>query len=103
MAKGGNTWFKKLQTKGKQRALKAALGNEVGVMNHCAKAKPLTSRPQRRMTIEDKPLPKGPSYPKEGKLLLPREVTWKPEPYPVKAPARPLNTKYGTRGEGAWR
>lgn len=103
MAKGGNTWFKKLQTKGKQRALKAALGNEVGVMAHCNKARPLTARDQNRQSIEDKPTPKGPSYPKKGKTLLPRVTGWKPEPYGIMKPYKPLNTSYGTRGPDAWR
>lgn len=102
MAKGGNTWFKKLETKGKQYALKKALGNEKGVMSFCAQAKSATARSHDRQSIEDKPAPKGPSYPKKGKLVLPREVTWKPEPYQPKL-GKPLNTSYGTRGKDAWR
>jgi hypothetical protein len=101
MASGGNTWFKKLETKGKAYALKKALGNETGVMSYCAKAKSPTPRTPRD-TINDKPLPKGPSYPKKGKLLLPREATWKPQSYQPKL-LKPLNTAYGTRGPDAWR
>ena len=102
MASKGNTWFKKLRTKGKAHVLKAKLGNEVGVMSFCQKAKPLTARAMNRQSIEDKPAPKGPSYPKKGKLLLPKVTGWKPEAYQPKL-LKPLNTSYGTRGPDAWR
>jgi hypothetical protein len=35
MAKGGNTWCKKLMTKAKQHALKQKLGNEEGLLARC--------------------------------------------------------------------
>ena len=103
MASSGNTWFKKLETKAKAHAMKAKLGNERGIMSYCVRVKNTQARDMNRQSIEDKPTPKGPSYPKKGKLLLPRVTTWKPEPYPVKAPSRPLNTSYGTHGKDAWR
>ena len=78
MSKGGNTWCKKLMHKRKVYILKRAIGNEVGVMNHCAKAKPATARAQDRQSIEDKPLPKGPSLPAE-RIALPRVEGWKPK------------------------
>jgi hypothetical protein len=81
MAKSGNTWCKKLMTKGKQYALKQALGNEVGVANYCAKAKSGTARALNRQSVDDKPTPKGPSYPKAGKAPLPRVDGWKPKAF----------------------
>jgi len=68
-------------TKGKAYALKQALGNENNIMGYCSKARTQTARPLDRQTIEDKPTPKGPSYPKDGKLLLPRVEGWKPKPF----------------------
>lgn len=59
MAKGGNTWCKKLMTKAKQQKLRRMLGNEQPVMGYCLKARPITARPLNRETIEDKPLPRG--------------------------------------------
>ena len=88
MASGGNTWFKKLQTKGKAFALKQALGNEKGVMSYCANAKPLTARAKDRQSIKDKPLPKGPSAPKD-KTPLPRVEGW--------APKRHGDTRWGNK------
>jgi hypothetical protein len=81
MAKGGNTWCKKLETKRKQYILKKVLGNEVGVMSYCSKAKVVTSRSKDRQSIDDKPVPKGPSYPAEGKSALPRTEGWQPKPH----------------------
>ena len=81
MAKGGNTWCKKLQTKGKAYALKQALGNEVGVMSYCAKARIVTSRSKDRQSIEDKPQVGGPTYPKDGKTPLPRVDGWRPRKF----------------------
>jgi hypothetical protein len=82
MAKGGNTWCKKLMTKGKQYALKQKLGNEVGVASYCSKAKSGTARALNRQSIDDKPIVSGPSaYPKKGKMLLPRVEGWQPRPF----------------------
>jgi hypothetical protein len=77
MAKGGNTWCKKLMNKRKAFILKRAIGNEVGVMNYCAKAKPATARAQDRQNIVDKPLPVGPRN--EIKTALPRCDGWSPK------------------------
>jgi hypothetical protein len=76
MAKGGNTWCKKLMHKRKVYILKHAIGNEVGVMTYCAKAKSATARNQERLTVNDKPALKGPSL--EIKTPLPRIGEWKP-------------------------
>lgn len=79
MAKGGNTWCKKLETKRKQYILKQVLGNEVGVMSYCSKAKIVTSRSKDRQSIDDKPAPKGPAN--KLKTALPRAEGWKPKPH----------------------
>jgi hypothetical protein len=77
MAKNGNTWCKKLMTKKKQFVLKQVLGNEVGVMSYCAKAKSAIARNADRLSINDKPLPEAPKT--EVKTALPRVEGWKPK------------------------
>jgi hypothetical protein len=80
MAKGGNTWCKKLTSKGKAYALKKALGNEKGVMSYCARVKNTQARDLDRGSMEDKPQPGGPKAPPpEGYLPLPRTAGWKPK------------------------
>ena len=79
MASSGNTWCKKLMTKGKAYALKQALGNENNIMGYCSKAKSGTARALDRQTIEDKPLPKGPAN--KIKAPLPMVDGWKPKPF----------------------
>jgi hypothetical protein len=74
MAKTGG-WCKKLMDKAKRNALKAKCGNETSIMSYCQKARPLTARSLDRKNIKDKPLPKGPTYPKKGYMPLPRKVT----------------------------
>jgi hypothetical protein len=81
MAKTG-TWYKKLCDKQKKHVMKFKLGNEVGVMSFCSKAKPLTARALNRKTIDDKPILGGPKAPpKDGYAILPRSEGWKPRAF----------------------
>jgi len=79
MAKGGNTWCKKLTSKGKAYAMKKALGNEKGIMSYCARVKNVQARDMDRQSIEDKPLSGGPKV--VEKKPLPMREGWKPVPY----------------------
>ena len=80
MAKTGG-WCKKLMDKSKANAMKSKLGNEVGVMSYCSKARPVTARALNRKSIEDKPIKKGPSYPEKGKPALARIEGWQPRAF----------------------
>lgn len=79
MASTRNTWQKKLITKQKQWVLKRVLGNEVGVMTYCAKAKSATARRLDRETINDKPIATLGTV--KDKDPLPRLEGWKPKPF----------------------
>jgi hypothetical protein len=88
MGSKSNTWFKKLQTKGKAYAMKRAKGNENNVMGYCISAKPLTSRSKDKQSIEDKPMPTGPKN--ETKAPLPRTPGWQPAPFMNRKLARAI-------------
>lgn len=91
MAKTG-TWYKKLCDKQKKHIMKSKLGNEVGVMSYCSKAKPLTARALNRKTIDDKPLAKGVTY--KEKSALPRAEGWTPRAFGSRKLGRQVSGSY---------
>jgi len=93
MAKTG-TWYKKLCDKQKKHIMKTKLGNEVGVMSFCSKAKPLTAHALNRKTIDDKPLAKGVTYPEDGRGTIVMKEGWRPRAFGSRKLGRQVSGSY---------